>query len=161
MKITLLLCLLFLVCFPMLAQQKVTFQENFFNNNRFKIDGVDADAEEVAQAMSSFESSQKNFIEGHKQMKIGSGLRILGIGVLVGALVNYGLSDFTQDDTRTYFLISLSGMGVGTVGGALRRKGKSRVETSVAEYNYLKDRSNYNEISLRAGPGKIGLVFNF
>jgi len=143
------------------AQGTVTFQENFFNNNRFKIDGVDADAKAVAKFMTSFESSQKNFLEGHKQMRIGSELKIVGIGVLAGALVNYGLSDFTQDDVRTYFLISLSGMGVGTVGSAIRRKGKSRVETAVAEYNYLKDRGNYNEVSLRAAPGKIGLVFNF
>lgn len=145
----------------LIAQGTVTFQENFFNNNRFKIDGIESKPNDVARVMANFESSQKDFLEGHKQMKIGSGLRILGIGVLVGALVNYGLSDFTQDDTRTYFLISLSGMGVGTVGSAIRSKGKTRVETAVSEYNYLKDRGNYKEVSLRAAPGKIGLVFNF
>ena len=161
MKRILCLCLFSLLLFPLCAQQTVTFQENFFNNNRFKIDGVDAEAEEVAKLMSSFELSQKNFVEGHKQMKIGSGLRILGMGILVGAFVNYGVSGFTQDGLNTYLILSIAGAGVGTVGGAIRRKGKSRVETSVAEYNYLKDRSNYNEISLRVAPGKIGLVFNF
>ncbi|WP_075350118.1 hypothetical protein [Algoriphagus marinus] len=145
----------------LIAQGTVTFQENFFNNNRFKIDGIESKPNDVARVMANFESSQKDFLEGHKQMRIGSGLRILGIGVLVGALVNYGLSDFTQDDTRTYFLISLSGMGVGTVGSAIRSKGKSRVETAVSEYNYLKDRGNYKEVSFQAAPGKVGLVFNF
>ena len=85
----------------------------------------------------------------------------MGFGAILGALVNYGLSDFTQGDTRTYFLISLSGMGVGTVGSAIRSKGKTRVETAVSEYNYLKARGNFKEVSLRAAPGKLGLVFNF
>ncbi|MFC3879534.1 hypothetical protein ACFOSV_05085 [Algoriphagus namhaensis] len=161
MKRFVFLCLLFMVFSPILAQQNVTFQENFFNNNRFKIDGVDADAEEVAHVMSSFELSQKNFIEGHKQMKIGSGLNILGMGILVGAFVTYGVSGFTQEGLSTYLILSIAGAGVGTVGGAIRRKGKSRVETSVAEYNYLIDRSNYNEISLQVAPDKFGLVFNF
>lgn len=161
MKATLLLCLLFFVFSPILAQQNVTFQENFFNNNRFKIDGVDADAEEVAKLMSSFESSQKNFVEGHKQMKIGSGLRILGMGILVGAFVNYGVSGFTQDGLDTYFLISLSGMAVGAIGTPIRRKGKQRVETAVSEYNYLKERGDLNQLSLQVSSGKIGLVFNF
>jgi len=143
------------------AQGTVTFQENFFNNNRFKIDGVDADAKAVAKFMTSFESSQKNFLEGHKQMRIGSGLKILGIGVMLGAYVNYGLSGFTPDGVSTFFLISTAGAGVGIIGLVIRNKGKSRVETAVAEYNYLKDRGNYNEVSLRAAPGKIGLVFNF
>ncbi|MFT4856237.1 MAG: hypothetical protein ACI9UV_002177 [Algoriphagus sp.] len=143
------------------AQGTVTFKENIFNNNRFKIDGQEAKAPEVARLMANFESSQKNFVEGHKQMRIGSGLKIVGIGVLVGALVNYGLSGFTPDGVSTFFLISTAGAGVGTIGLAIRNKGKSRVETAVAEYNYLKDRGNYNEVSLRAAPGKIGLVFNF
>jgi hypothetical protein len=143
------------------AQGTVTFKENIFNNNRFKIDGIDADAKAVAKLMTSFESSQKNFLEGHKQMRIGSGLKILGIGVMLGAYVNYGLSGFTPDGVRTFFLISTAGAGVGIIGLVIRNKGKSRVETAVAEYNYLKDRGNYNEVGLRASPGKIGLVFNF
>ena len=143
------------------AQGTVTFRENIFNNNRYQIDGAVATPEDVARLMTNFESSQKNFVEGNKQMKIGSGLRILGFGAILGALVNYGLSGFTPDGVRSYFLISLSGMGVGTVGSAIRSKGKTRVETAVSEYNYLKARGNYKEVSLRAAPGKVGLVFNF
>ena len=161
MKKILSLCLFSLLFFPLCAQQTVTFQENFFNNNKFKIDRVDANAEEVAVLMENFESTQRNFWEGHKQMRIGSGLRILGMGILVGAFVNYGVSGFTQDGLNTYLILSVAGAGVGTIGGAIRRKGKSRVETSIAEYNYLKDRSIYNGVSFQVAPGKIGLVFNF
>lgn len=143
------------------AQSTVTFRENFFNNNRFKIDGQEAKAPEVARAMANFEASQKNFVEGHKQMRIGSGLLVIGGGVIVGALINFGLSDFTQDDVRTYFLISLSGMAVGAIGAPIRRKGKQRVETAVSEYNYQKTRGDLNQISVQFSSGKIGLVYNF
>lgn len=143
------------------AQGIVTFKENIFNNNRFKIDGQEAKAPEVARLMANFESSQKNFMEGHKQMRIGSGILILATGVGVAGLINYLNSNGTQEDVNTYLLISGIGMGTGIIGSAIRGKGKKRVETGVSEYNYLKDRSDLNQVSLEVSPGKLGLVFNF
>jgi hypothetical protein len=143
------------------AQGTVTFKENIFNNNRFKIDGQEAKAPEVARLMANFESSQKNFVEGHKQMRIGSGILILATGVGVAGLIDYLNSNGTQEDVNTYLLISGIGMGTGIIGGAIRGKGKKRVETGISEYNYLKDRSDLNQVSLQVSPGKFGLVFNF
>lgn len=144
-----------------IAQGIVTFKENIFNNNRFKIDGQEAKASEVAKLMTNFESSQKNFVEGHKQMRIGSGVMILGVGVILGGLINFGVSNGTQDDLNTYILISGIGTGTGIIGGAIRRKGKKRVETAVSEYNYLKGRGDINQLSFQVSPGKLGLVLNF
>jgi hypothetical protein len=147
--------------FELKAQGTVTFKENIFNNNRFKIDGQEAKADEVARLMSNFESSQKNFVEGHKQMRVGSGILILGAGALLGGLINFGVSNGTQDDVNTYILITSLGMGTGVIGGAIRRKGKKRVETAVSEYNYLKGRGDINQLSFQVSPGKFGLRFNF
>ncbi len=143
------------------AQGTVTLKENIFNNNRFKIDGQEAKAPEVARLMANFESSQKNFMEGHKQMRIGSGILILATGVGVAGLIDYLNSNGTQEDVNTYLLISGIGMGTGIIGGAIRGKGKKRVETGISEYNYLKDRSDLNQVSLQVSPAKFGLVFNF
>lgn len=143
------------------AQGTVTFKENIFNNNRFKIDGQEAKAPEVARLMSNFESSQKNFVEGHKQMRIGSWLMILGTATLAGSLINFGLSNGTQADVDTYILISAIGGGTGLVGGAIRKKGKKRVETSVSEYNFLKEKALEKAINLSVIQGRIGLVYTF
>lgn len=156
-----LLLLFFGILSELKAQGTVTFKENIFNNNRFKIDGQKAKADEVARLMSNFESSQKNFVEGHKQMRIGSGILILASGVGAAGLINYLNSNGTQEDLNTYILITGIGIGTGILGGAIRGKGKKRVETSVSEYNYLKGRADLNQISLRVTKGKLGLVFNF
>lgn len=156
-----LLLLFFGMLTELKAQGTVTFKENIFNNNRFKIDGREAKAPEIARLMSNFESSQKNFVEGHKQMRIGSVILILGAGAILGGLINYGASNGTQDDLNSYILITSLGMGTGVIGGAIRRKGKKRVETSVSEYNYLNGRSDLSHLKLQVYPGKLGLVLNF
>lgn len=143
------------------AQGTVTFKENIFNNNRFKIDGLEAKAPEVARLMSNFESSQKNFVEGHKQMRIGSGIMILATGALVGSLINYGFSNGTQADVDTFILFSAIGGGTLAIGTAIRGKGKNRVEKSVSEYNYLKESVLKNSMNVAVNSGRIGLVFIF
>jgi hypothetical protein len=161
MRKILLVLLFFGLLNELKAQGIVTFKENIFNNNRFKIDGQAATAAEVAKLMANFESSQRNFVEGHKQMRIGSGVMILGTGILLGGLINFGVSNGTQDDLNTYILLTGIGAGVGVIGGGIRGKGKKRVETAVSEYNYLKGRGDINQFSFQVSPGKFGLVLNF
>jgi|GEM_PF-1077259 hypothetical protein len=156
-----LLLLFFGMLIELKAQGIVTFKENIFNNNRFKIDGQEAKADEVARLMANFESSQKNFVEGQKQMRIGSGILILGTGVLLAGLINFGVSNGTQDDVNTYILITSLGVGTGVIGREIRKKGKNRVETAVSEYNYLNSRTDINQLSFQVSPAKFGLRFNF
>lgn len=143
------------------AQGTVTFKENIFNNNRFKIDGREAKAPEIARLMSNFESSQKNFVEGHKQMRIGSGSMILGIVLLTAGSINFINSNGTQKDVNTYALVTGLGVGTGILGRAIRMKGKRRVETGVSEYNLLKERSKKSTVSFQITPSKLGLRYSF
>jgi len=98
MRKILLVLLFFGLLNELKAQGIVTFKENIFNNNRFKIDGQAATAAEVAKLMANFESSQRNFVEGISRLRIGSGVMILGTGILLGGLINFGVSNGTQDD---------------------------------------------------------------
>lgn len=145
------------------AQGTVTFQENFFNNNKFKIDGKEAKADEVAQLMEDFEETQKNFWEGHKQMRIGSGLRILSVvGIATGLI--YGLNQSNNPNAlETYLLISVPSAGLGLIGNGIRQRGKDRVETSVGEYNFLKEEQliYFKQVSVQLKSGGLGMVYKF
>ncbi len=145
------------------AQGIVTFQENFFNNNRFKVDGKEAEAPDVARLMANFETTQKNFVAGHKQMRIGSVMRILSVAGLATGLV-YGLTNDNDPNVlETYFWISLPSAALGIIGNPIRQKGKQRVETSISEYNYLNSQREIyaNQVSLQIKSGGLSLVFKF
>ena len=156
-----LLLLFFGTLIELKAQGIVTFKENIFNNNRFKIDGQEAKADEVARLMANFESSQKNFVEGHKQMGIGSGTMILGVALLAAGSINFVNFNGSREDLNTYIL--LNGLGLATVfiGRAIRKKGKRRVESSVGEYNLLNERSDKSTVSFQITKGKLGLRYSF
>lgn len=145
------------------AQGTVTFQENFFNNNRYKIDSREVKPDEVALLMVKFENSQKEFVEGVKQMRIGSGLRILSLAGLAGGLI-YGLTNANDPNAlETYFLISIPSAVMGVIGNGIRQRGKQRVETGIAEYNFMKGQELIypKQLSLQVKSGRLGLVYKF
>lgn len=149
--------------FTLKAQGTVTFQENFFNNNRYKIDGREAKSDEVAVLMVKFENSQKEFVEGVKQMKIGSELRILSVAGLASGLI-YGLTNSNDPNAlETYFLISIPSAVMGVIGNGIRQRGKQRVETGIAEYNFMKEQVLIypKQLSLQVMQGGLGLVYKF
>lgn len=143
------------------AQGTVTFQENIFNNNSYKIDGREANREEVALLMTDYESSLKDFVEGNKQMRIGSWLGLIGTAGIIGGFVYFAKEDFLQNALDNYLIISVSGAAILFISRPIRMKGKQRVETSVSEYNYLKERNLDKTINLSFNQGKIGLVYTF
>ncbi|GAB2476341.1 hypothetical protein [Algoriphagus taiwanensis] len=130
--------LLFLlaVCASAQGQNPIQIRENFFNNPKFFSRGQELSSAQVSEMLVPFAQEKRDFDEGIKQMKTGSGLKIVSFATLA---VGLGVLFANADDPyawRIPLITSFASVGLGFTGFSLRKKGYNRINSSIYRYNY-------------------------
>lgn len=138
----------------------IVFQENFWRNPYYLINGEKATKDEVRAYMSQTTYKELTFERGARKIATGNAMNYAGTGILLGAFANVA-STFpttTLQDARLYMFTSLAGLGVSIIGSRQKRAGLLLTQDAVDQYNFTIRSGDQTEpfLSLRSENGFLG-----
>jgi hypothetical protein len=140
----------------------ITFRENFLNLPVYYIKGEKASPQEVRAYLEIMPGDAQDFTANISKLRIGSALYFAGRAVSLGTMAYLFNTELSQENYTTFFLVTLGGEVLESVGGGMERNAKMHLSNILESYNYVidKDRLGSHYLKMKIEGNLIGQKIN-